>query len=201
MSSAMSDAFQRTAIALGFKANMLFLRLGRVAGARGKPRIRSLDHVTIPVHDLETAHRFYCDLLGGALLAKIDNDFFQKVGRPLQEADAQGVFHISVLFGGPTRVDLFQQRYGQAEPAEGHPHYAFAVTPRDLPKWKARLSAQGIPCDGPLQLGPPGQASLYFNDPFGNHLELTTMGFGEAIQVRPPEMARLAWPKTLNAYE
>jgi hypothetical protein len=25
--------------------------------------------------------------------------------------------------------------------------------------------------------GPPGQASFYFNDPFGNHLDLITLGF------------------------
>jgi len=29
---------------------------------------------------------------------------------------------------------------------------------------------------GPTRPGPPGQASFYFNDPFGNHLELVTLG-------------------------
>lgn len=197
--SAISQAFQRGAIALAFKTNMVLRRLGRRIGARGKPHISAIDHVTIPVHDLETAQHFYCELLGGALLARVDNDFFRKVGRPVYDDDAQGVFHISILFGGPTRVDLFQQRYGQAGAAMGHPHYAFAVWPKDMPKWKARLAARGIPFDGPLQLGPPGQASLYFNDPFGNHLELTTMGYGETIPQRPPEMARLAWPETQAA--
>ena len=59
---------------------------------------------------------------------------------------------------------------------EGHPHFAFHVSSGDLGKWQRRLTAVGIPFDGPLQLGPPWQASLYFNDPFGNHLELTCMG-------------------------
>jgi hypothetical protein len=48
-------------------------------------------------------------------------------------------------------------------------------------------------CEVPLQLGPPGQASLYFNDPFGNHLELECLGFARPIPVRPPDSAKLAW--------
>jgi hypothetical protein len=60
-------------------------------------------------------------------------------------------------------------------------------------KWKKKLDDRGIPSDGPIQLGPPGQASLYFNDPSGNHLEIVTLGFGIAVPVRPPETARLAW--------
>lgn len=191
----MSNAFRIAAISLAFQMRIWALRLRRRLGSFGRPRIGPLDHVTIPVHDLEEACRFYCDVLGGLLLMRIDNDFFRKVGRPAYDANAQGVFHASILFGGPTRVDLFQQNYGQAAPNQGHPHYAFRVRPADLPKWKAKLDSLGIPCDGPLQLGPPGQASLYFNDPFGNHLELATMGYKEAIPARPPEMARIAWSK------
>ena len=66
-------------------------------------------------------------------------------------------------------------------------------------KWKARLESQGVPTQGPLQLGPPGQASLYFNDPFGNHLELECMGFTKPIPVRPPEMANVVWKRELLA--
>jgi catechol 2,3-dioxygenase-like lactoylglutathione lyase family enzyme len=145
------------------------------------------------VGDLDEARRFYCDVLGAAFLMRVDNDFFTKVGRAPVDPAAQGAFHISVLFGGSTRVDLFLQRFGQAAPAQPHPHYAFGVRAGDLPKWKARLQALGVPTDGPLRLGPPGQASLYFNDPFGNHLELTCFGYAEAIPVRPPELSKIAW--------
>ncbi|QXX74855.1 VOC family protein [Methylovirgula sp. HY1] len=190
----MIRGFRNGVISFAFGATVCALRLRRVLSGLGKPRIRTVDHVTIPVHDLDAAQRFYCDLLGGALLARIDNDFFRRVGRPVYAENTQGVFHVSLLFGGATRIDLFQQNYGQAAAAQGHPHYAFRVRPRDLPKWKARLEVHGIPCDGPLQLGPPGQASLYFNDPFGNHLELECMGYAESIPARPPEMARIVWP-------
>jgi extradiol dioxygenase family protein len=90
-------------------------------------------------------------------------------------------------------VDLFLQNYGQATSTQPHPHYAFHVPARDLPKWKARLEASGVPTDGPLQLGPPGQASLYFNDPFGNHLELTCFGYVDKIPVRAPQMSKIVW--------
>ena len=41
--------------------------------------------------------------------------------------------------------------------------------------------------------GPPGQASLYFNDPSGNHLEVTTMGYTGDIEVGAPRMSRLSY--------
>jgi hypothetical protein len=74
----------------------------------------------------------------------------------------------------------------------GHPHFAFRVPPRALLKWQARLTAGGGLTDGPLQLGPSGQASLYFNDPFGNHLEIACLGFSGAVEHRPPEAANMS---------
>jgi hypothetical protein len=68
-----------------------------------------------------------------------------------------------------------------------------SVPPRQLLKWKAKFAAKGIPTEGPLQLGPPGQASLYFNDPFGSHLEFTCLGFSNAVAIRPPVPERLVW--------
>jgi catechol-2,3-dioxygenase len=106
---------------------------------------------------------------------------------------------VSVYLGGSTRVDLFLQSSGQPAATNGHPHYAFRVPPRHLLKWKTLLESRGVPTDGPLQQGPPGQASLYFNDPFGNHLELECMGFSKHIPVRPPVMANLTWKRESTA--
>jgi len=124
---------------------------------------------------------------------RVDNEFLKKVGRTVVDLSTQGAFHISVLLGGSTRVDLFLQNFGQAAPAQAHPHYAFTVRARDLRKWRARLEAMGVPTDGPLRLGPPGRASLYFNDSFGNHLELTCFGYAEEIPACTPEMSKLVW--------
>ncbi len=166
--------------------------------ALGRPRLACLDHVTIPVLDLDVARRFYCEVLGAAYFMTVDDETFKKHGRPPAPNGGEGAHHVSLFLGGVTRIDLFKQREGQPRPAAGHPHFAFRVSPRAMMKWKRRLEAHHVPTDGPLQLGPPGQASLYFNDPSGNHLEIVTMGFGKAIPIRPPEMSALVWPDTIG---
>lgn len=180
-------------IAAGFASLCLWLRAKRVLRSLGRPRLEVLDHVTIPVLDLEAARRFYCDVLGGIHLMTIDAEALRRFGRPEAPDDGDGVFHVAVLLGGVTRVDLFLQRAGQPGLVQGHPHLAFRVPPGDMRRWQERLEARGVPTEGPLQLGFPGQASLYFNDPSGNHLEIVCAGFGEPIPIRPPEMTRLAW--------
>ncbi len=180
-------------IRVGFAAWCRATRVKRLLRHLGRPRIGSMDHVTIAVRNLDVARRFYCEVLGAEHFMTIDNETFRRFGRPPAANGGEGSHHVSVYLGGSTRVDLFLQQTGQPAVAQGHPHYAFAVPPRHLLKWKARLEAQGVPTEGPLQLGPPGQASLYFNDPFGNHLELVCLGFGRAIPIRPPVMSAVAW--------
>jgi hypothetical protein len=67
------------------------------------------------------------------------------------------------------------------------------VAPEELLSFKALLEARGVPVDGPRRLGPPGHASLYFFDPFGNHLELETMGFDLPVSFGPPEHSKLPY--------
>jgi catechol 2,3-dioxygenase-like lactoylglutathione lyase family enzyme len=188
----MLELIRNRLIAFGFDLWTLWVRARRVLTALGRPRLAALDHVTIPVADLEQSRRFYCDVLGAAYLMTIDDEAMKKFGRPPAANRGEGAYHVSLFMGGVTRVDLFLQHAGQPAPAHGHPHFAFRVPPRDMLKWKKRLELHGVPTDGPLRLGFPGQASLYFNDPSGNHLEIVTTGFTKPIPIRPPEMARLA---------
>jgi catechol 2,3-dioxygenase-like lactoylglutathione lyase family enzyme len=176
-----------------FAARARIIRFTRILRQLGRPRIGALDHVTIPVRDLQVARRFYCEVLGAAYAMTVDDETFRRFGRPPAPDNGEGSHHISVYMGGATRVDLFLQTSGQPAATLGHPHFAFHVPPRDLMKWKSLLDSHQIPTEGPLQLGPPGQASLYFNDPFGNHLELACLGFSKPIPVRPPVMANIAW--------
>jgi catechol 2,3-dioxygenase-like lactoylglutathione lyase family enzyme len=155
------------------------------------PRIAGLDHVTIPCRDLRVAEAFYVGVLGARVLMRIDEAFLRRMGRNV-DADA-GAIHTSIVFGGGARLDLFVQRDGQPPPLAGHPHHAFGVSPRVMLRWKQRLNDAGIPTYGPTRLGPPGQASLYFNDPSGNHLELVTHGFVPEIPVGPPDMSKLTY--------
>jgi catechol 2,3-dioxygenase-like lactoylglutathione lyase family enzyme len=189
----MLNPIRNQAIRIAFYIRARAIRLKRTLHGLSRPRIGALDHVTIPVRDLALARRFYCDVLGAAYAMTVDDDTFRRFGRPPAENGGEGSHHVSVYLGGSTRVDLFLQRSGQPAPTAGHPHYAFHVPPRHILKWKALLESHGVPTEGPLQLGPPGQASLYFNDPFGNHLELTCLGFSKPIPIRPPVMAEVAW--------
>jgi catechol 2,3-dioxygenase-like lactoylglutathione lyase family enzyme len=152
-------------------------------------RVRRIDHVTLPCKDLAAAERFYVGLLGARIMFRVDEEFMKRMGRPPEEA-ARGT-HISVVFDGGPRLDLFQYPEGQPPPLADHPHLALEVSPADMLAWRAKLEAAGVPTDGPRRLGPPGQASLYFNDPSGNHLELTALGFSRPLPVGAPTMQNL----------
>ncbi len=189
----LASTVRNHAIGIGFKGAARFARLQRDVSRLGKPRLGNVDHVTIPVPDLDRAKEFYCDVLGGACFMTIDDAALARFHRPPAPNDGEGAHHHSVYFGGSTRVDLFLQHSGQAQPTHGHPHLAFGSTPADMLRWKRLLESRGVPVDGPVRLGPPGQASMYFNDPFGNHIEITCFGFSQPIEIRAPEMARLVW--------
>jgi catechol 2,3-dioxygenase-like lactoylglutathione lyase family enzyme len=183
---------QHKLIAVGFTGWTWWVRLRRALFGWGRPRLRALDHVTIPVRDLAAARRFYCDLLGASHLMTVDDETFKRFGRPPAPNKGEGAHHLSLYLEGATRIDLFLQQDGQALSSLGHPHFAFRVPARDLLTWQARLAAAGVPSDGPLQLGPPGQASIYFNDPFGNHLEIACLGFCGAVEHRPSSAAKIS---------
>jgi catechol 2,3-dioxygenase-like lactoylglutathione lyase family enzyme len=191
----MGNIIRNQTIRMAFHLWVFSIRLRRILRQLGRPRIGMLDHVTIPVCDLALARQFYCDVLGAAHAMTVDDETFKRFGRPSAPNGGEGAHHVSVYLGGSARVDLFLQSSGQPAATSGHPHYAFRVPPRHLLKWKTLLESRGVPTEGPLQLGPPGQASLYFNDPFGNHLELECMGFSKPIPIRPPVMANLAWKR------
>lgn len=163
--------------------------------------LHGIDHLTIPVHDMAKAERFYIGVLGAELLMRIDEAFLRAVNPeeypPERLAELRSSknspIHTSIRMGEGPRIDLFLQPFGQPGPGVPHPHLAFRVEPQLMRKLTAALQAHGIPTDGPRRLGPPGQASVYFNDPFGNHLEFTTMGFMEEIPIGAPDMTTLTY--------
>ncbi|MFT3772644.1 MAG: VOC family protein [Minicystis sp.] len=159
------------------------------------PRIDGFGHITLPVHDLAAAERFYVDLLGAQPIRRLDREAFLRL-RPdrAPEVDADNSpLHLAVQFPGAPELHLFLQR-NRAKPTPApHPHLAMNVAPDALDIFAARLRAAGVPLDGPRRLGPPGHASVYFADPFGNTLELVTMGYGGPVTDGPPDVARLGW--------
>ncbi|WP_437531032.1 VOC family protein [Sorangium sp. So ce726] len=180
---------QRKAIGVGIR---LFFAWSHLAYRLLPPwggKLRAVDHLTVPCSDLRVAERFYVGLLGARLMMRVDAPSLARMGRPADEI-ARSV-HLTVVFAGGPRLDLFESPIGQPPRAAAHPHCALWVAPGRLLAWKKRLTDAGVPTYGPTRLGPPGQASLYFNDPFGNRLELTTLGFTAEIPAGAPDVSAL----------
>ncbi|WP_428267138.1 VOC family protein [Haliangium sp.] len=159
------------------------------------PPIGSFSHITLPVHDLGAAEAFYVDLLGATLVHKFDRETFLRL-RPdrAHEVDADNSpLHLSITFGDTPEVHLFLQRNRRARVPVPHPHLAMNVDVESLDVFVARLQRAGVPIDGPRRLGPPGQASVYFADPSGNTLELTTMDYAGEVSDGPPDVSTLGW--------
>ncbi|HEY4179496.1 MAG TPA: VOC family protein [Kofleriaceae bacterium] len=156
--------------------------------------IKAVDHVTIPVGDLDGAHAFYCDVLGAKLLERFDRELFLRY-RPGREAELEGPnspLHLSVQLGAGPRLDLFLQSGGQPATPIANPHIAFEVAGEHLDAARSHLVAAGIAVEGPTRLGPPGQASIYFFDPYGNKLELMTHAYPRALRIGAPNWVALA---------
>ncbi|WP_437968103.1 VOC family protein [Sorangium sp. So ce260] len=187
----LSARVQRKAIGVGMR---LFFAWSHLAYRLRPPwggKLRAVDHLTVPCANLGVAERFYVGLLGARVMMRVDVPFLERMGRPADEI-ARGV-HLSVVFAGGPRLDLFESSIGQPPRKAAHPHCALWVSPGKLLAWKQRLNDAGVPTYGPTQLGPPGQASLYFNDPFGNRLELVTLGFTGEIPIGPPDVSALEY--------
>ena len=156
--------------------------------------LETLDHITLPVSDLQRAEAFYVALLGAKLVQRIDREAFLK-HRPERAAEADAAnspLHLTVKLGDGPDIQLFLQRDYAGKIPSPHPHLAMRVDADQLDGFALRLTRAGVPCDGPRRLGPPGQASLYFADPWGQLLELVTTGYRGETLSGPPDAAKLA---------
>lgn len=111
--------------------------------------------------DLDAAAAFYGDLLGLEPISSVP-------GRHVFFRCGDGV----LLIFDPARTEISNGEV-PTHGARGPGHVAFAVPPDDLPAWPARLTAHGIPVETEVTW-PGGGRSLYFRDPAGNSVELTT---------------------------
>jgi catechol-2,3-dioxygenase len=132
--------------------------------SRGLLRVVGLNHFTVPVGDRYKAARFYVTVLGGEVDHESDPE---RVKKGLATALQVGV---SVCSGFV--IDLFEQPYGQPANEQLHPHYAFDVPGEDLNRWVDHLNKWGVPYVGPMTRAGTGAGEIYFDDPYGNHLEL-----------------------------
>jgi catechol 2,3-dioxygenase-like lactoylglutathione lyase family enzyme len=138
--------------------------------------ISAVDHVTVPSGDLRRSEQFYVDVLGATIRMRIDEDKLLRFGWPLDMIRTYRAAHLSLTLGAGPRIDIFEYPEGSPR-ASMHPHIALAVAGQAFPRWLDRLRAHDVPIAGPTRLGLPGQASFYFNDPDGNHLEILTYDY------------------------
>jgi catechol 2,3-dioxygenase-like lactoylglutathione lyase family enzyme len=124
------------------------------------------DHLALPVFDAAATYRFYSKVLGLPLVDALSGDDWG--GRPW----------LMMFFGvgGGQQLALCALRGARQPPPDDLPqdvrHYAFAVASRaEQEEWKARLRAHGVHYS---EEDHTRQHSLYFTDPNGIMLEVTS---------------------------
>lgn len=111
--------------------------------------------------DVDAAERFYRDVLGLPVDSKaVGRHVFFRCG------DAM------LLVFNPA-VTAVKEGDVPAHGARGPGHVAFAVENGELEPWLERLADQGVEIEASVDW-PGGGQSIYFRDPAGNSIELTT---------------------------
>lgn len=124
-------------------------------------RIERVLETCLCVDDLVGAEQFYRQTLGLEFVSRHEGrHVFFRIGRGM--------------------LLLFDPRQSAAADATlpphgttGSSHVAFAVDQRDLPAWQTRLEQANIAIEQ-IKEWPSGGRSLYFRDPAGNLLELSS---------------------------
>ena len=122
-------------------------------------KVEGIDHVALAVRDVERSIRWYGDLLG------LERRF----------ADVWGDVP-AFISAGTTSIALFPVRDGAAKPPPGRDsiamlHLAFRVDAAGFAHAKEELTRRGIAWEFSDH---EVSHSIYFDDPDGHHLEITT---------------------------
>jgi catechol 2,3-dioxygenase-like lactoylglutathione lyase family enzyme len=125
-----------------------------------------LDHAVVPVRDATASHHFYAAVLGLPLVDALSGDDWN--GRPwlmMIYGLGDGRQLVLVAFRGAAPVR------DRKLPREAR-HIAMSVATRaELTRWKRRLAARGV---DHWEEDHGAQRSIYFADPDGLILEITT---------------------------
>jgi catechol 2,3-dioxygenase-like lactoylglutathione lyase family enzyme len=135
-----------------------------------------MDHIALPCFDARASHRFYGEVLGFSLVDAQSGD------------DWGGWPWLMMIFAIPDgRVIALVARRGVAGPGpdavpDDSSHIAFAVpSERDLDAWRRRLADAQVAI---REEDHGTQRSIYFTDPSGTVLEITTPS-SDAVAVVP----------------
>jgi catechol 2,3-dioxygenase-like lactoylglutathione lyase family enzyme len=134
---------------------------------------RAILETCLYVNDLDAAQAFYREVLGLRELSRQEGrHVFFRCG------DA-----MLLLFNPAATAQLLEEIPPHG--AQGPGHVAFGVRQSELDAWRSRLSGQGVRIESEV-LWPSGVRSLYFRDPAGNSLELTSPRLWGMEELRGP---------------
>jgi catechol 2,3-dioxygenase-like lactoylglutathione lyase family enzyme len=124
-------------------------------------KLERLDHFGIEVRELKRAERFYTDVLGLSVVARLGDQILMDCGGQ--------------------NLALFEVQRADMSPAErariiGHPlgkgHHAFRVSRADFTSAAQRLTQAGVETAAQIDWG--DHDCMYFLDPDGNLLEIVS---------------------------
>jgi catechol 2,3-dioxygenase-like lactoylglutathione lyase family enzyme len=134
---------------------------------------KMLNHVAYVTHDAAATTDFYTRLLGMELVHTVMADRLPSTGDPFP------YFHLFFRLGDGSTIAFFESPGLPAPAKPSHPaydifdHIAFEVeSPATVEAWRDWLTQHGIDVIGPINHGVI--YSIYFRDPNGVRLELTT---------------------------
>ena len=115
------------------------------------------------VTDLAAAEAFYTDILGLALLGKVD-------GRHLFFRCGSGV--LLIFNADATKIPPAPDARLKVPPhgTVGDGHLCFAASADEIAGWRKHLAARNIAIESDFEW-PQGGRSIYFRDPSGNSIE------------------------------
>ena len=126
--------------------------------------VKTLDHVTLVVKDLEASRVFYCDLLG---MQEMDRPSFSFAGKWFQAGATQIHLILEHDESGPAGENASIQQ----KSSRNH-HFAFEVD--DGNSAAQVLKDRGIPLVSGPKSRPDGAVQVFVNDPDGYVVELTS---------------------------
>jgi catechol 2,3-dioxygenase-like lactoylglutathione lyase family enzyme len=126
-------------------------------------KLNELLESALYVADITDAECFYTEVLGLTLDSKAEDRhlFFRCGHRMLLLFNAE-----ATVTAGEGPEDAPQHG------TKGAGHIAFAVQDQDLDRWKEHLSENGVAIEKEIEW--EGSRSIYFRDPSGNSLEITS---------------------------
>jgi catechol-2,3-dioxygenase len=126
------------------------------------PPVSGISELVLEVSDLESARRFYRDVLG-----------FEETLYGEGREDRYWY-----LIGDSARLGLWTPQVGLAGGRGGaHVHFAFHLEGKELDPLLDRLRATRVEVEGPIQLG--ADRAIYVTDPDGNVVEFWTQDMAE----------------------